>query len=65
MALCLAASLLVVNLGHDADTPGAIFGQIGGAFYGAAGIPERWRERVFLTAEIVATADRLRATGAS
>jgi len=36
--------LLAVNLGHDADTTGAIFGQLAGAYYGAAGIPEAWRE---------------------
>ncbi len=39
---CLAA----VNLGHDADTTGAVFGQIAGPFYGCAGIPESWRARV-------------------
>jgi ADP-ribosyl-[dinitrogen reductase] hydrolase len=36
--------LLAVNLGDDADTTGAVYGQLGGAFYGAAGIPEEWRE---------------------
>lgn len=36
--------LLAVNLGHDADTTGAIFGQLAGAYYGAADIPEAWRE---------------------
>lgn len=35
-------SLLAVNLGDDADTTGAIFGQIAGAFYGVKQIPERW-----------------------
>ncbi len=34
---------LAVNLGGDADTCGAVFGQIAGAFYGERGIPERWR----------------------
>jgi len=38
--------LLAVNLGHDADTTGAIFGQLAGAYYGAAGIPEAWREHL-------------------
>jgi ADP-ribosylglycohydrolase len=39
---CLAAA----NLGDDADTTAAIFGQIGGAFYGESGIPAEWRERL-------------------
>lgn len=37
-------ALKVVNLGYDADTYGAIYGQIAGAFYGETGIPEEWRE---------------------
>jgi ADP-ribosylglycohydrolase len=39
---CLAAA----NLGDDADTTAAIFGQIAGAFYGESGIPAEWRERL-------------------
>jgi ADP-ribosylglycohydrolase len=39
-------SLKAVNLGDDADTTGAIYGQIAGAFYGEEGIPEAWRNRV-------------------
>lgn len=35
-------ALLAVNLGHDADTVGAIYGQLAGAHYGASGIPESW-----------------------
>jgi len=35
--------LLAVNLGNDADTTGAIYGQMAGAFYGAQGIPIEWR----------------------
>ncbi|MEA3335850.1 MAG: ADP-ribosylglycohydrolase family protein [Chloroflexota bacterium] len=38
--------LLAVNLGNDADTTGAIYGQIAGAYYGVAGIPAAWRERI-------------------
>lgn len=38
------AVLMAVNLGDDADTTGAVCGQIAGAFYGAEGIPARWRE---------------------
>lgn len=51
--------LAAVNLGDDADTTGAIFGQLAGALYGFDGIPDRWRERVAMAPEIVAMADRL------
>ncbi len=36
------AVLRAVNLGEDADTTGAVCGQLAGAFYGAGGIPQRW-----------------------
>ncbi|HAS50690.1 MAG TPA: ADP-ribosylglycohydrolase [Gammaproteobacteria bacterium] len=36
--------LLAVNLGYDADTTGAIFGQLAGAYYGVDGIPQAWRD---------------------
>lgn len=39
-------ALLAVNLGDDADTTGAIYGQLAGAFYGLKGIPSPWRQRV-------------------
>jgi ADP-ribosyl-[dinitrogen reductase] hydrolase len=32
----------IVNLGDDADTVGAVFGTLAGAFYGVEAIPERW-----------------------
>ncbi|KAI4178523.1 MAG: hypothetical protein L6R41_008355 [Letrouitia leprolyta] len=35
-------ALKVVNLGHDADTVGAIYGGIAGAFYGFEAVPEKW-----------------------
>ncbi|MDP9474599.1 MAG: ADP-ribosylglycohydrolase family protein [Actinomycetota bacterium] len=38
--------LLAVNLGEDADTTGAIYGQLAGAFYGEEGIPKPWRRRL-------------------
>jgi len=38
--------LQAVNLGNDADTTGAIYGQIAGAYYGVSGIPKTWRERL-------------------
>ncbi len=36
------AILKSVNLGDDADTVGAITGQLVGAFYGSGGIPGEW-----------------------
>jgi ADP-ribosylglycohydrolase len=33
--------LLAVNLGDDADTTGAVYGQLAGAFYGEDGNPRR------------------------
>jgi ADP-ribosyl-[dinitrogen reductase] hydrolase len=35
-------ALLAVNLGDDADTTGAVYGQLAGAFYKADGIPHEW-----------------------
>lgn len=52
-------ALLAVNLGEDADTTGAVYGQIAGAFYGEIGIPEGWRRRVVARATISELADRL------
>ena len=31
-------------MGGDADTIGAIYGQLAGAFYGIGGIPQHWIE---------------------
>ncbi len=39
-------ALKVVNLGEDADTTGAVYGQIAGAYYGAEGIPAEWRDKL-------------------
>ncbi len=41
-----AGALLAVNLGDDADTTGAVYGQLAGAFYGVNGIPGGWREKI-------------------
>lgn len=38
--------LLAVNLGDDADTTGAVYGQLAGAHYGEAAIPEEWRRKL-------------------
>ena len=51
--------LLAVNLGDDADTTAAIYGQIAGAYYGIAGIPDVWRERVAWGDYITELAGRL------
>ena len=52
-------ALKVVNLGDDADTTGAIYGQIAGAHYGVESIPAEWRERLTMTTEITSMADSL------
>ena len=51
--------LLAVNLGDDADTTAAVYGQLAGAFYGEAGIPATWRARLAQGSPIVDFADRL------
>jgi ADP-ribosyl-[dinitrogen reductase] hydrolase len=53
-------ALKAVNLGDDADTTGAIFGQLAGAYYGEAGIPAEWRARLAQRELIETFADRLR-----
>lgn len=52
-------ALRVVNLGEDADTTGAIYGQIAGAYYGVDSIPPEWRSRVTMHSEIMSMADIL------
>jgi len=51
--------LAVVNLGDDADTTAAVYGQIAGAYYGAPGIPKSWVEKLYARDEIVVLADDL------
>jgi ADP-ribosyl-[dinitrogen reductase] hydrolase len=51
--------LLAVNLGDDADTTGAVYGQIAGAFYGEDGIPDEWTERTAYHDQILKFADEL------
>ena len=53
-------ALLAVNLGDDADTTGAIYGQLAGAYYGVQSIPAEWSVRLTMRAEIEAMADGLR-----
>jgi ADP-ribosylglycohydrolase len=52
-------ALLAVNLGDDADTTGAIYGQIAGAFYGAEQIPLEWRAKLTMHDFIQEKADQL------
>ena len=52
-------ALLGVNLGDDADTTGAVYGQIAGAAYGMAGIPAEWLDKLAWRDRIVAMADAL------
>jgi ADP-ribosylglycohydrolase len=54
-------ALLAVNLGDDADTTGAVYGQIAGAFYGFDGIPARWRSVIAQADLILQFADGLHA----
>jgi ADP-ribosylglycohydrolase len=52
-------ALAAANLGDDADTTAAVFGQLAGAYYGEAGIPSRWRELLAMRARIEELADAL------
>jgi ADP-ribosylglycohydrolase len=56
-----AGALAAVNLGDDADTTGAIYGQLAGAHYGIDAIPGHWRDRIALRGTILELADRLHA----
>ena len=52
-------ALMAANLGDDADTTAAIYGQIAGAYYGVEAIPTEWRQRLTMAGEITAMADKL------
>jgi len=51
--------LAAVNLGGDADTVGAVTGQLAGRIWGWEALPPRWRARLHDHDEILALADRL------
>ncbi|MBV0932848.1 ADP-ribosylglycohydrolase family protein [Marinobacterium weihaiense] len=51
--------LKAVNLGDDADTVGAIYGQLAGAYYGLDGIPVEWRRDLHGYQNIKALAEQL------
>lgn len=52
-------ALMAVNLGDDADTTGAVYGQIAGAYYGIEGIPADWQRKITLLPLILQYADKL------
>ena len=58
-------ALLAANLGDDADTTAAVFGQLGGAFYGVDAIPAKWLAKLAMRELIEQTADDLLALSAA
>lgn len=52
-------ALLAVNLGEDADTTGAVYGALAGAYFGLDGVPAGWREGLIERATVLRFADRL------
>jgi ADP-ribosylglycohydrolase len=50
---------MAVNLGDDADTTGAVYGQLAGAYYGEPAIPPEWRERLAMREVIESYAGRI------
>ena len=53
------AVVLAVNLGGDADTVGAVAGQLAGALHGVGGMPERWLDLLAWRGRLEEAADRL------
>lgn len=51
--------LAAVNLGDDADTTAAIYGQLAGALYGVEAIPDRWLDKLVMREKITRFADDL------
>jgi ADP-ribosyl-[dinitrogen reductase] hydrolase len=51
--------LLAANLGDDADTTAAVYGQLAGAFYGQDDIPAGWRAKLTLRSIIESMAEQL------
>jgi ADP-ribosylglycohydrolase len=51
--------LMAVNLGDDADTTGAVYGQLAGAYYGESGIPDGWIAKLALKDLIRSYADQI------
>lgn len=57
-------ALLAVNLGDDADTTGAIYGMLAGAYFGVDGIPAAWVAKLALRETLDGLADGLLAGAA-
>ena len=53
------AILLAANLGDDADSVAATAGQIAGALYGYAGIPQEWKDKLVQHERIASIAGEL------
>jgi len=51
--------LKAVNLGDDADTTGAVYGQLAGAHYGLELIPKSWREKIARRVQIESMAEEI------
>ncbi len=56
------AVLSAVNLGGDADTIGAVTGQIAGARWGFHAIPLKWRTTLIMADKVLAAIEKLIAT---
>jgi ADP-ribosyl-[dinitrogen reductase] hydrolase len=54
-----SGALAAANLGDDADTTAAIYGQLAGAFHGYEAIPADWRDALSKAGEIAAMAESL------
>ena len=52
-------ALLAANLGEDADTTAAIYGQLAGSFYDVNAIPEKWLQKLSMRERITELAYRL------
>ena len=59
------AVLAAVNLGDDADSVGAVAGQLAGAMYGFSGIPVKWFEQLYRKDDLISIADELHEIGAT
>ena len=58
------AVIIAVNLGDDSDTVGAVTGQLAGAIWGYASIPERWTKKLAWRTHIEQVAVDLLRSGA-
>ena len=52
-------ALAAVNLGVDADTTGAIYGQLAGGYHGIDAIPESWRSKLPMSGRMIELANGL------